>query len=130
MDLRSWQAQFFKKSIPDFHPGDTIRVYMLIKEESRTKQKEKARKIQDKSSSKIHKEERIQMFEGVVIARKGSGLSESFIVRRMSYGIGVERIFPLHSPLIHKIEVMKRGDVRRAKLYYQRKRRGKAARIK
>lgn len=98
-----------KKDIPDFRPGDTVSVYTKVVEGSR---------------------ERIQVFEGTVIARKGSGLRETFTVRKISYGVGVERIFPLHSPRIDKIEVVKKGKVRRAKLYYMRKLRGKAARIK
>lgn len=98
-----------KKDIPDFKPGDTIRVHVKVVEGTR---------------------ERIQIFEGVVIRRRGSGLQETFTVRRMSYGVGVERVFPLHSPRIDKIEVKRKGKVRRAKLYYLRDRVGKAARIK
>ena len=98
-----------KKDIPDFRPGDTVSVYTKVVEGSR---------------------ERIQVFDCTVIARKGSGLRETFTVRKISYGVGVERIFPLHSPRIDKIEVVKKGKVRRAKLYYMRKLRGKAARIK
>jgi len=94
---------------PAFGPGDTVRVQVKVVEGNR---------------------ERIQVFEGVVISRRGKGISETFTVRRMSYGVGVERTFPLHSPKIEKIEVVRRGDVRRAKLYYLRGRRGKAARIK
>lgn len=130
MDIKIWQAQFLKQSVPVFNPGDTVKVFMLIRDESRLKQKEKSKKSQDKSTGKIHKEERIQIFEGIVIARRGSGLSETFTVRRVAYGIGVERIFPLNSPLVQKIEIVRKGDVRRAKLYYQRIRKGKAARIK
>ncbi len=89
--------------------GDRVRVHLRIKEGSR---------------------ERIQVFEGTVIARKGKGLSESITVRRLSYGVGVERVLPVHSPKIEKIEVMRKGKVRRAKLYYLRKRVGKAARVK
>ena len=130
MDVKIWQAQFLKQSTSVFNPGDTVKVFMLIRDESRLKQKEKGKKSQDKSTGKIHKEERIQIFEGIVIARKGSGMSETFTVRRVAYGVGVERIFPLNSPLVQKIEVIRKGDVRRAKLYYQRIRKGKAARIK
>jgi large subunit ribosomal protein L19 len=130
MDIRSWEAQFLKKNLPEFHPGDTVRVHLLIREEAKVKQKEKGKKTQEKKEQKVHKEERVQVFEGVVIARRGSGMSETFTVRRVAYGIGVERVFPLHSPLIQKIEVKKKGDVSRAKLYYQRLRKGKAARIK
>lgn len=93
---------------PHFRPGDTLRVYVKVKEGNR---------------------ERIQMFEGVVIKRRGGGISETFTVRKISYGVGVERTFPLHSPNIDRIEVARRGKVRRAKLYYLRKLRGKAARI-
>lgn len=130
MDIRDWQAQYMKRDIPEFHPGDTVRVHLQIREEAKIKQKEKSKKTQEKKETKVQKEERVQIFEGVVIARKGSGLSETFTVRRVAYGVGVERIFPLHSPLIQMIEVKKRGDVSRAKLYYQRLRKGKAARIK
>jgi len=130
MDVTVWQAQFLKQNIPVFNPGDTVKVFMLIRDESRLKQKEKSKKSHDKGSGKVHKEERVQIFEGIVIARRGSGVSETFTVRRVAYGIGIERIFPLHFPLIQKIEVIRKGDVRRAKLYYQRIRKGKAARIK
>ena len=98
------------KAIPDFQPGDTVRVHVRIKE-SETK-------------------ERIQMFEGVVIARKNGGVRESVTVRKISFGIGVERIFPLHATIVQQIDVIKRGRVRRAKLYYLRDLRGKAARIR
>ena len=98
-----------KSEITDFKPGDTVRVHQLIKEGDK---------------------ERIQIFEGVVINRKGGGLRETFTVRRMSYGVGVERTFPVHSPRLDKIEVVSRGIVRRAKLYYLRSLTGKAARIK
>ncbi|MEW6615761.1 MAG: 50S ribosomal protein L19 [Thermodesulfobacteriota bacterium] len=95
--------------IPDFQPGDTVKVHSKIIEGDK---------------------QRIQVFEGVVIGRKGGGSRASFTVRKVSYGVGVERIFPLHSPRIAKIEVVRKGRVRRAKLYYLRKLRGKAARIK
>jgi len=94
---------------PDFYVGDTIKVHVKIREGEK---------------------ERIQIFEGAVIARKRGGLSSSFTVRKTSFGQGVERIFPLHSPIIQKIEIARKGRVRRAKLYYLRKRRGKAAKIK
>ena len=94
--------------MPRFGPGDTVRVHLKVVEGER---------------------ERIQVFEGVVIARANGGLKETFTVRKVSGGIGVERIFPLHSPMIAKIEVVRRGRVRRAKLFYLRKRSGKAARI-
>ncbi|MDD4170342.1 MAG: 50S ribosomal protein L19 [Desulfotomaculaceae bacterium] len=97
-----------RKDIVDFGPGDTVRVHVKVVEGTR---------------------ERIQVFEGVVIRRRGSGLNETFTVRRVSYGVGVERTFPTHTPKIERIEVMRRGRVRRAKLYYLRKLHGKAARI-
>lgn len=96
------------RAVPEFAPGDTVRVMVKVKDGER---------------------ERIQAYEGVVIARDGSGLHESFTVRKISYGEGVERVFPVHSPLIAEIEVVRRGRVRRAKLYYLRGRRGKSARI-
>lgn len=98
-----------RTDLPAFRPGDTVRVHVKVVEGTR---------------------ERIQIFEGVVIKRRGGGISETFTVRKISYGVGVERTFPLHSPRIDKIEVTRRGRVRRAKLYYIRKLRGKAARIK
>ena len=94
---------------PDFAPGDTVKVHVRVVEGSR---------------------ERIQVFQGVVIRRKGSGVRETFTVRKVSFGVGVERTFPLHSPIVAKIEVATRGDVRRAKLYYLRDRIGKAAKVK
>lgn len=97
-----------EREVPEFGPGDTLRVHVKVVEGSR---------------------ERVQVFEGVCIARKNRSLNSSFTVRKISYGEGVERVFPLHSPRIARIEVMKRGAVRRAKLYYLRGRRGKAARI-
>jgi large subunit ribosomal protein L19 len=103
------QAQL-RQSIPDFQPGDTVRVHVRIKE-SETK-------------------ERLQAFEGVVIARKHGGVRETITVRKTSFGVGVERIFPLHATIIDHIDVVKRGRVRRAKLYYLRNLRGKAARIR
>ncbi len=98
-----------REDIPAFRPGDSLKISVRIVEGSR---------------------ERIQLFEGVVIARKGKGVSETFTVRKISYGVGVERTFPVNSPKIEKIEVTKRGKVRRAKLYYLRGLSGKAARIK
>ncbi|WP_026906099.1 50S ribosomal protein L19 [Paucisalibacillus globulus] len=94
---------------PDFRPGDTVKVHVKVVEGTR---------------------ERIQIFEGVVIKRQNGGISETFTVRKISYGVGVERTFPVHSPRVDKIEVSRRGIVRRAKLYYLRDLRGKAARIK
>src|ERR1041384_2955116 len=99
-----------RTNIPEFQPGDTVRVHVRIKE-SETK-------------------ERLQAFEGVVIARKGDGIRETFTVRKTSFGVGVERIFPVHGPVIGRVEVVRRGRVRRAKLYYLRNLRGKAARIR
>lgn len=98
-----------RDDIPDFAPGDTVKVNVKVIEGNR---------------------ERVQAFQGVVIARRGSGARESFTVRKVSFGVGVERIFPLHSPIIETIEVVTRGDVRRAKLYYLRDRVGKAAKVK
>ncbi|OZI11582.1 MULTISPECIES: 50S ribosomal protein L19 [unclassified Bacillus (in: firmicutes)] len=98
-----------RSDLPSFRPGDTVRVHVKVIEGTR---------------------ERIQVFEGVVIKRRGGGISETFTVRKISYGVGVERTFPLHTPKIAQIEVIRRGKVRRAKLYYLRNLRGKAARIK
>jgi large subunit ribosomal protein L19 len=103
------EKSIMRSDLPDFRSGDTIAVHYKIKEGDR---------------------ERIQVFEGVVIAKKGGGARETFIVRKVSYGVGVERIFPLHSPLIDKIVVKRKGKVRRAKLYYLRGRSKKASRIK
>jgi large subunit ribosomal protein L19 len=97
-----------KREIPDFEAGDTVRVHVRVTEGTRT---------------------RLQAYEGVVIARKGGGIQQSFTVRKISYGEGVERVFPLFSPMVEKVEVVRRGSVRRAKLYYLRGRRGKSARI-
>lgn len=102
------EAQFKKKDIPNFSIGDTVDVEVKIVEEGKS---------------------RAQSFEGIVIGRSGSGLGETFIVRKISYGEGVERVFPLHSPLIEKIVVVKKGDVRRAKLYYLKKKIGKATKV-
>ncbi len=107
--IEQLDSEQIKSDIPDFAPGDTIRVQVKVKEGSR---------------------ERLQAFEGVVIARKNRGVNSSFTVRKISHGEGVERVFPLHSPRIAEIEVVKRGAVRRAKLYYLRGRRGKSARIR
>jgi large subunit ribosomal protein L19 len=106
------QESQLRKDIPEFRPGDTLRIHVRIRESEGGKEKE-----------------RIQPFEGVVISRRGRLASETFTVRRVSFGIGVERIFPLNSPTIASIEVVQRGRVRRAKLYYLRGRKGKAARI-
>lgn len=110
MDLvQMVQQQHLRQDIPEFRPGDTVRVHAKVVEGGR---------------------ERIQVYEGVVIDRKGGGLDETFTVRRVSFGIGVERTFLVHSPRVAKIEIVRRGRVRRAKLYYLRSRRGKAARIR
>lgn len=101
--------EYLKTDLPDFRAGDTVKVHLRIKEGDR---------------------ERIQIFEGLVIARHGGGISATFKVRKISYGVGVERTFPLHSPFIEKIEVVRKGKVRRAKLFYIRNLSAKAARIK
>ena len=109
--LQKFEQQQLEKlaaSIPDFAPGDTVRVNVKVVEGTR---------------------ERIQAYEGVVIARKNAGINSSFTVRKISYGEGVERVFPLYSPRLESITLVRRGDVRRAKLYYLRSRRGKSARI-
>ena len=103
------EKKYTRSDLPDFRPGDTLRVHVKVKEGVR---------------------ERIQVFEGIVIGRQHGGLNETFTVRKISSGVGVERIFPLHCPSIDKIEVKRLGKVRRAKLYYLRKLSGKAARIK
>lgn len=98
-----------KEEVPQFHIGDTVKVHVLIQEGNK---------------------ERIQIFEGTVIAKKHGGVSETFTVRRVSYGVGVERVFPLHSPHVAKVEVVRSGKVRRSKLYYLRNRAGKSAKLK
>ena len=107
--LDALDAESLRTDVPDFRPGDTLKVHVRVVEGSR---------------------ERIQLFQGVVIRRQGSGVRETFTVRKVSFGVGVERTFPVHTPIIQKIEVATRGDVRRAKLYYLRDLRGKAAKIK
>jgi large subunit ribosomal protein L19 len=107
--LKLVEAAQLKKKVPGFTPGDTVRVHIKVIEGGR---------------------ERVQAFEGTVIARRGAGAEESFTVRRLSHGIGVERIFPLHSPRVEKIDVIRRGRVRRAKLHYLRGKIGKETRIK
>lgn len=106
--IEALEKEQLRTDIPDFRPGDTVKVYCKIKEGDK---------------------ERVQLYEGVVIARQGTGIRENFVVRRMSYGVGVERLFPVHSPKIEKIVVARTGKVRRAKLYYMRGLTGKAARI-
>jgi large subunit ribosomal protein L19 len=112
------------KELPRIEPGDTVRVHVKVKE---TNVKEEAK---GKKKTKAEERERIQVFEGVVIGLRGSGSRASLTVRKVSFGEGVERIFPMHAPTIDKIEVVKHAHVRRAKLYYLRELRGKAARMK
>ena len=106
--IRSVETPSLKAQIPNFSPGDTVKVQVKVLEGDK---------------------ERFQAFEGVVIRKRGSGLGATFTVRKVTYGVGVERIFPIHSPMIEKIECVRRGRVRRAKLYYLRTLKGKAARI-
>jgi len=108
------EEKFLKSDVPDFGPGDTVRVHFKVRERT------------DRGEER----ERVQVFEGIVIRRRGSGTGETFTVRRVPHGIGVERSFPLHSPLIEKIEVVSRPGVRRARLYYLRDRVGKRARLR
>jgi large subunit ribosomal protein L19 len=107
--IKAIEAEQLKKDLPVFRIGDTVKVHVKVKEGAR---------------------ERIQNYEGIVIKRQNGGLRETFTVRRISYGVGVERTFPVHSPMIDKIEVIRRGKVRRAKLFYLRKRVGKATKVK
>ncbi|MGI6113515.1 MAG: 50S ribosomal protein L19 [Mahellales bacterium] len=110
MDLiKAVESEQLRNDLPEFNIGDTVRVYVKVVEGNR---------------------ERLQAFEGIVIRKKNGSIRETFTVRRLSYGVGVERTFPMHSPKIDKIEVIRRGKVRRAKLYYLRERTGKAARVK
>ena len=110
MDLmKALTSQYMKKELPEMNVGDTVRVHVKIKEGSR---------------------ERIQIFEGTIIAKKHGGIEETITVRRISYGVGVEKVFPVHSPSIDHIEVVRNGKVRRAKLYYLRSRVGKGAKVK
>src|SRR3954467_3147077 len=102
-------AESIRDDVPEFAPGDTLKVHVRVVEGNK---------------------ERVQVFQGVVIRRQGSGVRETFTVRKVSYGVGVERTFPVHSPILSKIEVLTQGDVRRAKLYYLRQRAGKAAKIR
>ena len=103
------ERPYLRDDLPEFRPGDTVKVHVRVVEGER---------------------ERVQVFEGIVIRRRGSQLSETFTVRKMSFGVGVERTFPIHSPMISKIDVSTHGDVRRAKLYYLRERIGKKAKVK
>ena len=107
--LDALDAASLRDDIPDFRPGDTVKVHVRVIEGSRS---------------------RVQVFQGVIIRRQGGGIRETFTVRKVSFGVGVERTFPVHTPVVEKIEVLTRGDVRRAKLYYLRELRGKAAKIK
>ena len=107
--LDALDADSLRSDIPEFRPGDTVKVHVRVVEGNRS---------------------RIQVFQGVVIRRQGGGIRETFTVRKVSFGVGVERTFPVHTPIVEKIEVVTRGDVRRAKLYYLRELRGKAAKIK
>ncbi len=107
--LKTMSDACLKESTPEFNIGDTVRVEVRIREGNRS---------------------RLQAFEGTVIAKKGSGISETFTLRRISYGVGVERVFPLHSPNVDSLKVVRRGKVRRSKLYYLRDRVGKAAKVK
>jgi large subunit ribosomal protein L19 len=107
--LDALDADSLRADIPDFRPGDSVKVHVRVVEGNRS---------------------RIQVFQGVVIRRQGGGIRETFTVRKVSFGVGVERTFPVHTPVVEKIEVVTRGDVRRAKLYYLRELRGKAAKIK
>ena len=110
MDLmKALTSQYMKQELPEVQVGDTVRVHVKIKEGSR---------------------ERIQIFEGTVIAKRGGGISETFTVRRVSYGVGVEKTFPIHSPHVEKVETVRHGKVRRAKLYYLRDRVGKRSKVK
>jgi large subunit ribosomal protein L19 len=106
------------KAHPSFRPGDTLKVNVKVVEQSF-----------DEKAKKMKTRERLQAFEGVCIARQGAGINESFTVRKISYGEGVERVFPVYSPLVDSVSVVRKGKVRRAKLYYLRGRRGKSARI-
>ncbi|HLV90723.1 MAG: 50S ribosomal protein L19 [Acidimicrobiales bacterium] len=108
-ELQAVESAHVRDDVPDFRAGDNVKVHVRVVEGGR---------------------ERVQVFEGVVIARQGEGTRETFTVRKISFGVGVERIFPVHAPIIQKIEVTRRGDVRRSKLYYLRDRAGKSARIK
>ncbi len=108
-DLDMLESAHQRDDVPDFRAGDTVKVHVRVVEGGR---------------------ERVQVFEGVVIARNGTGLKASMTVRKISFGVGVERVFPVHAPIIQRIEVVRRGDVRRSKLYYLRERSGKSARIK
>jgi large subunit ribosomal protein L19 len=125
LEREQMNAVLTKRGVPEFSPGDTVKVTVRVVEVAEPDPKDKKKK----AAAVKQTTERLQAYEGVVIARSGSGLNESFTVRKISYGEGVERVFPIYSPFIAEIEVVRRGKVRRAKLYYLRGRRGKAARI-
>lgn len=108
MDLSQLEQEQIRQDVPTFGPGDTVRVHVRVREGEK---------------------ERVQVFEGVVISRRGGGIRETFTVRKVSYGVGVERVFPVHSPSLDRIEVVRHGRVRRAKLYFLRSLSGKAARL-
>jgi large subunit ribosomal protein L19 len=118
-----------KRPVPEFGPGDTVRVTIIVEEDKSGEKPEKGAKTAAKGESEGRAHRRTQAFEGVCIARKNAGVNSNFTLRKISYGEGVERIFPLYSPRITVIEVVRRGAVRRAKLYYLRALRGKSARI-
>ncbi len=124
LEREQMDAILAKRGVPEFGPGDTVKVMVKVIEAAEVDPKDKKKKAAEPKVT-----ERLQAYEGVVIARSGAGLNETFTVRKISYGEGVERVFPVYSPYIAEIEVLRRGRVRRAKLYYLRGRRGKAARI-
>jgi len=124
LETEQMRAVLQKRGVPEFQPGDTLRVTVKVVEVEAPDPKAKGKKKEE-----VKETTRLQAYEGVCIARSGRGINESFTVRKISYGEGVERVFPVYSPHIAEIEVLRRGKVRRAKLYYLRGRRGKAARI-
>ena len=125
LEREQMDAVLAKRSVPHFQPGDTVKVMVRVVEATEIDPKDKKKK----AAAARQATERLQAYEGIVIARSGGGINESFTVRKISYGEGVERVFPIYSPHIAEIEVLRRGKVRRAKLYYLRNLRGKAARI-
>jgi large subunit ribosomal protein L19 len=124
IEREQMDAVLSKRAVPEFEPGDTVKVMVKVIEQAEADPKDKKKGGAPKAPTF-----RLQAYEGVVIARSGGGINENFTVRKISYGEGVERVFPVYSPYIAEIEVLRRGKVRRAKLYYLRGRRGKAARI-
>jgi large subunit ribosomal protein L19 len=125
IEREQMDAVLAKRGVPEFQPGDTVKVMVRVVESADVDPKDKKKKAAQAKANV----ERLQAYEGIVIARAGAGINESFTVRKISYGEGVERVFPIYSPHIAEIEVLRRGRVRRAKLYYLRGLRGKAARI-